>query len=229
MVSRLTRKPLQYMSLMPQDSQFPKSISAGREPKYFPTIEAVQQSLDSIPVWAPNMRWDENDPPASDILGARLRAKFYGAQNITYRHFVLKILDHSASKGNNMPSDTVNTEFVDGIQVPNIIKGVKGMEGIDSKVLEYASLCIKALINSTTAFHGLGDPGSDRLIVTNIWGTAHAYDSPSPYPKLRALTNKVQTMGQFARPSSRIQGSYFEAVHRRKITVRSPSQNNCFY
>ena len=164
----------QSMSLILPDSQFPKSVHAGREPKYFPTIEAVQASLESIPVWAPNMTWDENDDPARDILGARLRAKFYGAQNITYRHFVLKILDHCASKEKNIPSDTVNAEFGHDIRVPNIIKGVEGVEGIDSKVLEYASLCIKALIKSTTAFHGLGDPGSVRLIVTNIWGTAHA-------------------------------------------------------
>ena len=120
------------------------------------------------------MTWNDGDPPARDILGARLRAKFYGAQVITYRHFVLKILDYSASKGKNFPIDTVNTEFVDGILKPNIAKGVSSTEGIDPRVLEYARLCIKALISSTTAFHGLGDVGKQRPIVTNIWGTAHA-------------------------------------------------------
>jgi hypothetical protein len=120
------------------------------------------------------MRWNDGDPPASDILGARLRAKFYGAQVITYRHFVLKILDYSASKEKNFPIDTVNTEFVDGIRVPNISRDVSSAEGIDSRVLDYARLCIKALIRSTTAFHGLGDIGRHRPIVTNIWGTAHA-------------------------------------------------------
>jgi hypothetical protein len=160
--------------LIVADSQFPQSVHVGKEPKRFATIEACEDSLSSIPVWAPNMRWNEEDPPATDILGARLRAKYYGAQVITYRHFVLKILDYCASKEKNIPSDTVNTEFVDGIRVPNISKGINGAEGIDPRVLKYAKLCIKALISSTTAFHGLGDPGRHRPIVTNIWGTAHA-------------------------------------------------------
>jgi hypothetical protein len=120
------------------------------------------------------MTWDATDPPANDILGARLRAKFYGAQVITYRHFVLKILDYSASKERNFPSDTVNTEFVDGIRVPKIPSDISSAEGIDPRVLEYARLCIKALVNSTSAFHGLGEIGKHRPIVTNIWGTAHA-------------------------------------------------------
>jgi hypothetical protein len=156
------------------DTQFPQSVHPNKELKRFATIEACEANLKNIPIWAPTMSWDANDPPANDILGARLRAKFYGAQVITYRHFVLKILDYSASKEKNIPSDTINTEFVDGIFVPNISRGVSSGEGIDPQVLEYARLCIKALISSTTAFHGLGDIGRHRPIVTNIWGTAHA-------------------------------------------------------
>jgi hypothetical protein len=95
-------------------------------------------------VIAPNLKWDEEELPATDILGARLRAKFYGAQVITYRKFLLSILQLS----------------------PN--------EKIKPDVVQYAIRCIKALIKSTMAFHGLGDPGSKRLLVTNIWGTAHA-------------------------------------------------------
>jgi hypothetical protein len=141
------------------------------EPRHFPTIEACQENLNNVPQFAPNMAWNESDPPAHEILGARLRAKYYGAQVITYRHFVLRILEHSAAK-KAMPGR--QEEFKSGIQgLPNMKMNNGG--DIDSKALEYAHNCIKALIKSTTAFHGLGDPGKDRLIVTNIWGTAHAY------------------------------------------------------
>ncbi len=34
---------------------------------------------------------------------------------------------------------------------------------------------IAALVYSTAAFYGIGSPGTKRLIVTNIWETAHAY------------------------------------------------------
>jgi hypothetical protein len=77
-----------------------------------------------------------------------LQAKFYGAEVITYRSFLLRILQHSAT--------------------PNA-----GME-IEPEVVDYAAKCIRALVKSTSAFHGLGDPGSKRLVVTNIWGTAMA-------------------------------------------------------
>ncbi|KAF4629171.1 hypothetical protein G7Y89_g8977 [Cudoniella acicularis] len=154
------------------DSQFP-SVYAGKEPRHFPTIEACQENLNSVSTFAPHMAWNENDPPADNILEARLRAKYYGAQVITYRHFVLKILEHSATQ-KSIPGEQISTEFKTGIEVPSINRNATRKEEIDPKVLQYAKFCIKALIKSTTAFHGLGDPGRDRIIVTNIWGTAHA-------------------------------------------------------
>jgi hypothetical protein len=42
---------------------------------------------------------------------------------------------------------------------------------IDPQVVELAKKGIKALIESTRAFHGLGDK---RPIITNVFGTAHA-------------------------------------------------------
>jgi hypothetical protein len=124
---------------------------------------------------APRMKWDEEaGEPADGILSARLRAKFYGAKVITYRHFVLRILEHSAAKSAR-PGEQISTDFKVGIDVPTINRNATTMEDIDSKAMDYAKKCIKALIHSTTAFHGLGDPGKDRLIVTNVWGTAHAY------------------------------------------------------
>jgi hypothetical protein len=120
------------------------------------------------------MKWTDADPPAKDILEARLRAKYYGAQVITYRHFVLKILEHSAAK-TSKPGEQISSEFKTGIAVPSINSKATRPEDFDPKVLEYAKKCIRALNKSTTAFYGVGDPITQRLIVTNIWGTAHAY------------------------------------------------------
>jgi len=125
--------------------------------------------------YAPSLNWDvDKGEPAKDILGARLRAKYYGAQVITYRHFVLKILEHSPTR-TSQHGQQIADDFLDEIKVPTISKNVTTADEIDSMVLQYARNGIKALIFSTKAFHGLGDPAKDRLIVTNVWGTAHAW------------------------------------------------------
>ncbi|KUJ11887.1 uncharacterized protein LY89DRAFT_593488 [Mollisia scopiformis] len=150
-----------------EDSQFPKVVV--RLPDHFPTIEACQTNLDTIEKWAPQFMWDaDRGEPARDILGARLRAKYYGAQVITYRHFILKILEISSKT-----EEQVTDEFKANISAPVVPSGTR-IEDLDPKVLEFARNGIKALIFSTKAFHGLGDPGRVRLIVTNVWGTAHA-------------------------------------------------------
>jgi len=110
------------------------------------------------------MQWkmDEGEP-ATDILAARLRAKYYGAQVITYRHFILKILQGSAP-----PRDETEDSGEIGIRI------VHEMAADDETVREYASKGIRALIHSTKAFHNIGPPWEKRLVVTNVWGTAHA-------------------------------------------------------
>lgn len=102
-----------------------------------------------------------------------MRAKYYGAQVITYRNFVLKILEHShaVSVSASTPAERASDEFRNGIEVPSINKHATSAEEIDEKALAYAKNGIQALVNSTRAFHGLGE---GRLFVTNPWGTAHA-------------------------------------------------------
>ncbi|KAG4430252.1 hypothetical protein IFR05_014263 [Cadophora sp. M221] len=119
--------------------------SASKSKEHFPTIDASLANLEWITSVAANlMKWDATKgEPATNILEARLRAKYYGAEVITYRHFILKVLE-------------------------------KRIEEPDVKVLNYIECGIRALIFSTRAFYGLGNPGKDRLIVTNVWGTAHA-------------------------------------------------------
>ena len=130
------------------------------KPSHYALVKACEDMLNQINVIAPNLKWDENDRYADSILGARLRAKFYGARVITYRDFVLKILQRSF----NAQQDPNNPTAVSSPDTE-----------IDSIIVQYAEQGIKALVKSTSAFHGLGDPGIKRLIVTNIWGTAHAY------------------------------------------------------
>jgi hypothetical protein len=114
------------------------------------------ESIPNMSKVAPSMVWSETDPPANDILAARLRAKYYGTEVITYRPFLKMVMNRPSrlSKINEgSPDNSTPTE------------------NISPKILNYTRLCIKAMENSTRAFHGM-DGG--RLIVTNVWGTAHA-------------------------------------------------------
>jgi hypothetical protein len=123
---------------------------------------------------APQMKWDEEKGElARDILNARLRAKFYGAKVITYRPFVLKILANSAKKSPRT-GERVSNEFRNDVDVPAVNANATSSDEIDPKAMEYATKGIMALYHSTTAFYEVGDPGTERLIVTNVWGTAHA-------------------------------------------------------
>lgn len=136
--------------------------------------ENLQNIKKFLEIACPVLHWNESDPPATDILGARLRAKYYGAEVITYRYFVLKILENSADKSPR-PSNTniINAYKID-IVSPDMVSRTTQSEDLDPRVKGYARRCIQALINSTKAFHALGDPSRHRIIVTNIWGTAHA-------------------------------------------------------
>ena len=52
----------------------------------FPYIEAMIDDLKKVMDTNPNLVWRGDDPPSSDIIEARLRAKMYGAEVITTRH-----------------------------------------------------------------------------------------------------------------------------------------------
>ncbi|KAF7933744.1 uncharacterized protein EAE98_003453 [Botrytis deweyae] len=152
------------------DSQFP-SVYTRHDPNHFESIATAEEFLYRWKEAGGTSTWQENDPPASDILTARMRAKYYGAQVITYRNFVLKILEHSHAVSTSNSVERASDDFRNGIEVPSINKHATSAEEIDEKALAYAKNGIQALVNSTRAFHGLGE---GRLFVTNPWGTAHA-------------------------------------------------------
>ncbi|KAI0156953.1 hypothetical protein GGR57DRAFT_75332 [Xylariaceae sp. FL1272] len=111
-------------------------------------VEEVQQNLrDARDKWVPiAYRWNEGDPPANQLLTARLRAKYWGSQVILYRPFLKTLLDREP-------------------QTPSIYQN-------ENTPIRYAALAIDALIESTRAFHGVEN--QKRIIITNVFGTAHA-------------------------------------------------------
>ncbi|UKZ72974.1 hypothetical protein TrVFT333_000611 [Trichoderma virens FT-333] len=107
------------------------------------------------------------------VAGARLRAKYWGAQMITYRPFVRQILQWSfeVKRHPSSPHIPVMSEYRDGIIAPYIRPDTKKPSQLDPSIIELARKGIVALIESTKSFHGLGDK---RPIITNVFGTAHA-------------------------------------------------------
>lgn len=175
---------------------------------HFASIEAVEESR-RCQFTSPTSPWktftwdidpedDKSSDLATDILSARLRAKFYGARVITYRPFVQAILNfswdlqHSNTDNNNYNRKTITAAKVDLTSLPGIVWNwqngfPKRYEGpadasMERKVTEsygsdhwkFFERGIRALINSTTAFHGMESADYPRLIVTNVFGTAHA-------------------------------------------------------
>jgi len=114
------------------------------------------ESIPNMNKVAPSMVWSETDPPAGDILAARLRAKYYGTEVITYRPFLKMVMNRPSRLKEIMEGSPDNST---------------PPENISPKIMNYTRLCIKAMENSTRAFHGME---GGRLIVTNVWGTAHA-------------------------------------------------------
>ncbi|KAK3378604.1 hypothetical protein B0H63DRAFT_252269 [Podospora didyma] len=116
-------------------------------------IEYIQNSLD-LRFVPPTFKFKQSDAPAPDILSARLRAKYWGAQVITYRPFIRHILE----------SNYISTDEPVGA-------APKPEHVITPEMTEYAVKGIRALVESTRAFHGVADK---RFIITNVFGTAHA-------------------------------------------------------
>jgi hypothetical protein len=125
---------------------------------------------------APSMTWNiDAGDRSSSILHARLRAKYYGAKVITYRPFLLKIMEvqrpaRDPSKG----AAPIEKDFKLDVGAPSVNPAATCIEDIDPKAIEYARKAIMALAYSTSAFHDVVDSGKQRLLVTNVWGTAHA-------------------------------------------------------
>lgn len=149
----------------------PASARLQTETKFM-NVSVVADSVSGMNWIAPRFAFQETDPPADDILGARLRGKYWGAQVITYRPFIRMILEFNYWRAHQSgPNVLPVPEFRKGIVYPTIAPDAKSSKDLDAELVSLAIKGIKALVESTRAFHGLGE---QRPIITNVFGTAHA-------------------------------------------------------
>lgn len=115
---------------------------------------ALKFRQDMVPEkWVGNQfKFCESDPPAADILSARLRAAYWHTQVAAFRPFIKQILQFSHGIENHLD--------------------VERAADIRPDLLEHAGMGINALIESTSVFQGLAK--GERPIITNAFGTAHA-------------------------------------------------------
>jgi hypothetical protein len=140
-------------------------------------------------VLPPALTWNDDEPPATDINVARLRAKYYGSIYVILRPY-LRIANHyidfpptgaggARASHHNSPAPTSGSSNRNAHLLVDLSDDQKSIIGVAVK-------CINAAIQSTIAFDRVGAaPGSTykkfdatartrRLVVTNIFGTMHA-------------------------------------------------------
>ncbi|EWC46563.1 hypothetical protein DRE_04286 [Drechslerella stenobrocha 248] len=186
------------------------------------SLKTATVLLEELESWRrtlpPNLQWLDSDPPASDINAARLRAKYYGAKYVINRPFV----EHFIHRGGNpnaalinpggMTSPALSQSSVSqgspstSVHTPLGLDNRRGsMVGEDAKerFIDPCKTCLDAAVQSTSAFHGF-DAMSNRPILTNIFGTAHAQfgnllvlQAASRHPKLKQFVDKEVLRGLF--------------------------------
>lgn len=156
------------------------------------SLKTADILLDELERWRnalpPLLKWEDTDPPSSDINAARLRAKYYGAKYVINRPFV----EHFIHRGGNpnsaffnpggMTSPALSQSSVSqgspsaSVHTPLGLDGRRASGAGDDtkdKFIESCRKCLEAAVQSTSAFHGF-DALANRAILTNIFGTAHA-------------------------------------------------------
>ena len=116
------------------------------------------------------MSWSDDDLPSSDILAARLRAKFYGAHYIAtrpYLDYAIHVMD-AVHNGQSLEEVTVDGSGAPRLSELAVFRAIASMRF--EKIREMARTCVRSAIHSTISLDQV--PG--RLVVTNIMGTAHA-------------------------------------------------------
>lgn len=151
---------------------------------------SVQSVLSmNLELWRSNlptvMKWNDSDPPASDINVARQRAKYYGARYIIHRPLLYHAL-HLPVKPEQWQSfsDSPNRSASPSLAQSQRTPGQAGSLAVDHcpvwpgpkyrelprQLRRACKVCVDSAIASTIAFDGV----KGRPIVTNIFGTAHA-------------------------------------------------------
>ncbi|OIW24973.1 hypothetical protein CONLIGDRAFT_684864 [Coniochaeta ligniaria NRRL 30616] len=95
-----------------------------------------------------------SDPPAADILAARLRAKYWGSR---YRPFIRQIMHFNFQRTTLASPVPITGDFRSDLAVPVIGPQAAIENDINPEIIEHAQKGILALIESTKSFHGLKD------------------------------------------------------------------------
>ena len=141
--------------------------------------EQILTGLRNLIQQNPQVAWEDTDDPASDINAARLRGKYYGAKYIVHRPFLYYALHHL--NGRDLTPEVMrqfkeyernpqNFKLED--QPPTDASREEKSTWVVLQMLISSKQCVSAAKCSTVAFDGVLK--TKRLIVTNIFGTAHA-------------------------------------------------------
>lgn len=123
----------------------------------------------------PELSWQEDEAPSTYINAARLRGKYYGAKYFIHRPFLRYAL-HTFTQSKLNPH--VMSMYYDYVQNPSNYKleavppGGENSDWWTFQFLMSCHMCVLAAQQSTVAFDGVLK--SKRLMVTNLFGTAHA-------------------------------------------------------
>ena len=115
-------------------------------------------------------QWKDEDEPSTDINEARLRAKYYGGVYIIHRPFLYHALHNTEYR--KTTSQVPDSDRY-GNSAEDSHRSNGSMAPPQNHIMRSAEKCVRAAMRSTIAFDRVCDD-RNRLIVTNIFGTAHA-------------------------------------------------------
>ena len=145
-----------------------KNLETGPSPGL---ISALDKNLEAWRRTLGDFGWDDRDHEHSNINVARMRGKYYGAKYIIWRpilrYELTQALENTTRK--HLSDSPVGPDQGSEVTSPST-PGLRDASHIRPDLLHGASKCIEAAIRSTTSF----DKVPRRLVVTNIFGTAHA-------------------------------------------------------
>jgi hypothetical protein len=157
--------------------------------------DQVKAHMDLLDTWRgmliAKLAWSDDALPATDLNIARMRAKYYGGLYMMLRPYLRLAISrewppsHQGAHRNGHWSHSSPSHIGEATS-----KGVQMVQMVDlnvdqQKMVEFSCLCINAAIQSTIAFDRVGAPEhseytgfkstrTQRLVLTNIFGTMHA-------------------------------------------------------